>query len=139
MTCFRVLALKHLMLFAAVSGLSNAFTPAVQNKNLFGMTSKLQSAVADEIEKRTGKPIGSSFLPEEAIERAKNGNPIEKMKQKKDFTSVWVDVYDYAAKIRAGETSWEEIDKLDLDNVRKVAIMCCFDSCIEFCPKILTD
>lgn len=119
MTFFRVLALKHFVLFAAVSGLSNAFTPAIQNKNPFGVASKLQSAVADEIEKRTGKPIGSSFLPEEAIERALVGNPIEKMKQKKDFTSMWVDVYDYAAKIRAGETSWEEIDKLDLDNAIK--------------------
>jgi hypothetical protein len=45
------------------------------------------------------------------------GNPIEKMKQAKDGTSAFVDVYEYAAKIRAGEMDWSDVEKADLDNV----------------------
>lgn len=55
------------------------------------------------------------MLSEETKERGLKGNPIEKAKQAKDPSSSWVDVYEYAAKIRAGETSWEEIEKADLD------------------------
>lgn len=68
------------------------------------------------IDERTGKPTGNSFLSNETIERAKVGNPIEKIKQKKDGTSAFVDVYEYAAKIREGKTSWEEIEAADMDN-----------------------
>lgn len=68
---------------------------------------------------RTGKPTGTSFLPEEAIERAKVGNPIEKLKIAKDGTSAFVDVYEYAAKIRAGEMTWEDVEKADLDSVSR--------------------
>jgi hypothetical protein len=70
------------------------------------------------IDQRTGKPTGTSFLPHETIERAKkDGNPIEKLKLEKDGTSAFVDVYEYARKIRAGEMTWEEVDKADLDSV----------------------
>ena len=69
------------------------------------------------VDERTGKPTGTSFLPEEAIERAKVGNPIEKIKIKKDGTSAWTDIYDYAAKIRAGELDWKDVEKGDMDNV----------------------
>lgn len=68
------------------------------------------------VDERTGKPTGTSFLPEEAIERAKVGNPIEKIKIKKDGTSAWTDIYDYAAKIRAGELDWKDVEKGDMDN-----------------------
>lgn len=68
------------------------------------------------VDERTGKPTGTSFLPEEAIERAKVGNPIEKIKIKKDGTSAWTDIYDYAAKIRAGELDWKDVEKADMDN-----------------------
>ena len=43
------------------------------------------------------------------------GNPIEKAKLKKDGLSAFVDVYEYAAKIRAGEMTWEDIKKADLN------------------------
>jgi ferredoxin-nitrite reductase len=52
-------------------------------------------------------------------ERAAKGNPIEKVKQEKDGTSAFVDVYEYARKIREGEMTWEDVDKADLDTVSK--------------------
>ena len=63
------------------------------------------------------KPTGTSFLPDETVERAKVGSPVEKAKLAKDPTSAWVDVYEYARKIREGEMTWEEVDKADLDTV----------------------
>lgn len=70
-----------------------------------------------EVTKLTGKPTGTSFLPEEAVERAKIGSPIEKIKQRKDATAAFVDVYEYARKIREGEMTWEDVEKADLDTV----------------------
>ena len=58
---------------------------------------------------------GTSFLPEETVERAKAGNPVEKLKMEKDGTSAFTDVYEYAAAIRAGTLTWEEIEKNDMD------------------------
>ena len=68
----------------------------------------------------TEKPTGTSFLPEETIERAKKGNPIEKAKLEKDPVNAWVDVYEYARKIREGEMTWEEVETADLDTVRLI-------------------
>ena len=64
------------------------------------------------------KPTGTSFLPSETIERAQQGSPIEKIKLEKDGINAFVDVYEYARKIRDGEMTWEEVDKADLDSVR---------------------
>lgn len=61
------------------------------------------------------KPTGTSFLPHETVERARSGSPIEKIKLDKDGTSAFVDVYEYARKIREGEMTWEEVEKADLD------------------------
>ena len=63
------------------------------------------------------KPTGTSFLPEETVERCKAGSPIEKVKLQKDPTNAWVDVYEYARKIREGEMTWEEVENADLDTV----------------------
>jgi hypothetical protein len=63
------------------------------------------------------KPTGTSFLPQETIERAQKGNPIEKIKLQKDGTAAFVDVYEYARQIREGKLSWEEVEKADLDSV----------------------
>ena len=63
------------------------------------------------------KPTGTSFLPEETVERANAGNKIEKVKMAKDPTSAFVDVYEYARKIREGEMTWEEVEAADLDTV----------------------
>lgn len=118
MAPYRSIALKHVLLLIAASQITNAFNPSISNK--FGLTStklfSTETEVDAEVSKRTGKPTGNSFLPEDAIERALKGNPIEKIKQQQDATSAWVDVYEYARKIREGKTSWEEIDKADLDN-----------------------
>jgi hypothetical protein len=65
----------------------------------------------------SAKPTGTSFLPPETIERAKKGNPVEKLKLQKDGTSAFGDVYEYARKIREGTLSWDEIEKNDLESV----------------------
>lgn len=64
------------------------------------------------------KPTGTSFLPEETVQRAAQGSPVEKIKLKKDGTSAFIDVYEYARKIREGEMTWEEVETADLDTVR---------------------
>ena len=114
---YKSTTLSLLVVIATAAVGTNAF---VNNApTVFGrLNTEILSAVADNsIDTRTGKPTGSSFLPEEARERAMNGNKIEKIKMEKDATSAWVDVYDYAAKIRAGELDWQDIDKGDFDNV----------------------
>lgn len=62
------------------------------------------------------KPTGTSFLPAEAVERAQNGNPTEKLKLAKDGTSAFTDVYEFAKAIRAGTLTWEEVEKNDMDS-----------------------
>lgn len=96
-------------------------TNAFLNTPSFGINNyqtKLHSTIdGTETDKRTGKKTGNAFLSEETKERAASGNPIEKAKQAKCATSAFVDVYEYAAKIRAGELTWEEVEKADLDTV----------------------
>ena len=82
------------------------------------VVARTSTKVDVEVDKRTGKPTGTSFLPEETLERAKAGSPVEKVKLAKDGTSAFVDVYEYARKIREGEMTWEEVEKADLDSVR---------------------
>jgi len=69
-----------------------------------------------EVDPRTGKRTGNSFLPEDTLERTMvKSNPTEKAKQAKDGTSAFMDVYELAAKVRDGTLDWEEIDKGDFD------------------------
>jgi len=68
-----------------------------------------------QIEKKWTGSTGTSFLPEEAISRAEDGNPIEKVKLAKDATTIFNSVYEYAAAIRSGETDWESIEKADFN------------------------
>merc|ERR1740138_1011154 len=58
---------------------------------------------------------GTSFLPEEAVERALAGNPIEKAKIAKDATTAFNSVYEFAAAIRAGTMNWEDVEKMDMN------------------------
>ena len=74
-------------------------------------THQHRAHVAMRVETRTG----SSFLPADTVERAKGGNPIEKAKLAKDGTSAFTDIYEFAAAIRAGTLTWEEIEKEDLN------------------------
>jgi ferredoxin-nitrite reductase len=119
MTNFKVAAVTLLGLSVTSCFTTNAFvnTPSFG----FGQQTKLHSTeatsaeVAHEIDERTGKRTGNSFLGEETKERAAKGNPIEKAKQKKCATSAFVDIYEYAAKIRAGEMTWKEVEKADID------------------------
>lgn len=61
------------------------------------------------------KTKGIEYLSAETIERAKAGNPIEKAKLAKDGTEAFTDIYEFAAAIRAGSLTWEEIEKSDMD------------------------
>lgn len=91
---------------------TKAFVPTKLQRDGF----QRQAATQTDI-KVAEKPTGTSFLPEETVERAKAGNPIEKNKIAKDPIHSWVDVYEYARKIREGEMTWEEVEKADLDCV----------------------
>ena len=61
------------------------------------------------------KRTGTSFLPKEAVDRAAEGNPIEKAKLAKDATTAYTSVYEYAAAIRAGTMDWEDVEKMDMN------------------------
>merc|ERR1719502_378477 len=63
----------------------------------------------------SGNPTGTSFLPAETVERAKEGNPIEKAKMAKDAVTVFNSVYEYAAAVRAGTMDWEDVEKMDMN------------------------
>ncbi|KAL7528237.1 hypothetical protein ACHAXR_002342, partial [Thalassiosira sp. AJA248-18] len=92
---------------------SHAFAPASVGKS--SNTQLFEAITFDKVDERTGKPTGTSFLPKETIERAAKGNPIEKAKLKKDGTSAFKDVYEYAAKFRSGEMTWEEVEAADMN------------------------
>jgi len=81
-------------------------------------TTETEKSTYAQVDERTGKATGISFLPAETIERATKGSPVEKVKLAKDGTTAFVDVYEYARKIREGEMTWEEVEKADLDSVR---------------------
>lgn len=101
-----------------LTGVSVLSSHAFMSPPSFVGSSKLFSAFAEnDIDNRTGKRTGNSFLTDEVKERAAVGNPIEKIKQEKDGTSAFVDVYEYARKIREGEMTWEDVEKADLDTV----------------------
>merc|ERR1719502_747930 len=58
---------------------------------------------------------GTSYLPAETVERAQKGSKFEKIKLSKDTTQIFTDMYDYAAKIRNGELTWEEVEDADIN------------------------
>ena len=67
------------------------------------------------------KATAVSFLPEETLQRVQNSqrsNPVEQVKLAKDPTQAFVDIYDYARKIRQGELTWDQVEAADLDTVR---------------------
>ena len=113
MATFNPLAVSKFLLLSTIVTTNNAFVPAPIAKVATQLYS--DTLTIEKVDTRTGKPTGTSFLPEEAVERASKGNPIEKAKLEKDGTSAFVDVYEYARKIREGEMTWEEVEKADLN------------------------
>lgn len=100
---------------------------AVGNSHMMMAISSATVTAESGAKAQIGKPTGTFFLPEGTIERAKKGSPIEKIKLEKDGTAAFVDVYEYARKIRDGEMTWEDVDKADLDNVCQIIslyVMC---------------
>lgn len=105
----------HLLLSGSITlSAVEAFVPSLSKSTFLARFASSRS-----VDTLTEKPTGTSFLPEETIERASKGSPIEKIKLEKDGTSAFVDVYEYARKIRQGEMTWEEVEKADLDTVSR--------------------
>jgi hypothetical protein len=113
---FRVSAVVVCVVATVTTVSVDAFAP-INLRKYYSQSSGLSATVADE-KVAVAKPTGTSFLPEETIERCNAGSPIEKAKMEKDPVNAWVDVYEYARKIREGEMTWEEVEKADLDTVR---------------------
>ena len=65
------------LLIAAAAVPAYAFTASSLGRR---STSLSSTPVIEQVDKRTGKPTGTSFLPQDAIDRAAKGNPIEKAK-----------------------------------------------------------
>jgi hypothetical protein len=106
--------LPFLAFVGSLSNLDAFITP----RSIPQRSSFTRPAVAAEPNVAMSKPTGTSFLADETVGRAKEGSPVEKIKLEKDGTSAFVDVYEYARKIRQGEMTWEEVEKADLDTVR---------------------
>lgn len=111
---FSVAAVASSLLFSSAS----AFVPA--SKPSYLTTTKIFNAVEEDIALRrphvgVEKPTGTSFLPAETVERCEKGNPTEKQKLQKDPINAWVDIYEYARKIREGEMTWKDMEKADMD------------------------
>jgi ferredoxin-nitrite reductase len=100
------------LIIAAAAVPAYAFTASSYGRRATSLSS---APPIEQVDTRTGKPTGSSFLPQDTIDRAAVGSPIEKAKLAKDGTSAFVDVYEYAAKFRAGEMTWEEVEKADMN------------------------
>ncbi|GMH47434.1 hypothetical protein TrVE_jg4857 [Triparma verrucosa] len=62
-----------------------------------------------------GSDMANSYLSDETITRCESGSKEEKVKLSKDVTSAWSDIDTFAAAIRSGKTSWEEISPDDMD------------------------
>jgi len=105
--------LSFLSITAALVSSAVAFVPQKLSSERLPFLNR--KATVEDVDVGTGKPTGTSFLPAETVERCKVGSPIEKAKLQKDATAAWVDVYEYARKIREGEMTWEEVEKADLD------------------------
>jgi len=108
---------KTAALIAVLAVSSQAFAPAsIDGRSATQLSAETKEITFDKVDERTGKPTGTSFLPAETIERAAKGNPIEKAKLAKDGTSAFRDVYEYAAKFRSGDMTWEEVEKADMNS-----------------------
>jgi hypothetical protein len=118
MARFNPLAVTKVLLLSNIFSTNNAFVPSSVNIKVTTTQLNSETLTFEKVDSRTGKPTGTSFLPAEAVERASKGSPIEKAKLEKDGTSAFVDVYEYAKKIREGTMTWEEVEKADLNTVR---------------------
>mmetsp|Transcript_13952 Transcript_13952/g.30506 ORF Transcript_13952/g.30506 Transcript_13952/m.30506 type:complete len:621 (-) Transcript_13952:117-1979(-) len=107
-----------LLLVALLAPSSHAFVPTTPSHGpatTTTTTSSFASTTTTTEPTAIVKPTGTSFLPQDTIERAKTGSPIEKIKLAKDGTAAFVDVYEFAQKIRNSELTWEQVEKADLD------------------------
>jgi hypothetical protein len=95
---------------AIVCSSVSAFVPTNLQPSTHYLTTKLHSTTVK-------KPTGTSFLPKETVERCEKGNPTEKVKLEVDPVNAWVDIYEYARKIREGEMTWKDMEKADIDTV----------------------
>ena len=116
---------RFFLLVSSASLLSvDAFVPAVTRTFSHGSSTKLHQSSETVV-----KPTGTSFLPKETVERCGEGSLVEKVKMEKDGTAAFVDVYEYARKIREGEMTWEDLDKADLETVRNCHVLLLYCCC----------
>ncbi|GMH53496.1 hypothetical protein TL16_g01466, partial [Triparma laevis f. inornata] len=108
-TAILLLLLSPLSLSFHIPSSSKNLKTQSQSSDLRSATSDLPTPVHDEVQK------ANSFLTDDAMERAEAGSKEEKIKLSKDVTQTWTDIHAYAAAIREGKTSWEDISQDDMD------------------------
>lgn len=59
---------------------------------------------------------GGKFLSDAALEKARTGTKVEKMKLTKDGSAVWTEIHELAALLREGKTKWEDIAFEDIES-----------------------
>jgi ferredoxin-nitrite reductase len=125
MAGYKAAALLSILAYCHAFALAFAFAPARRSTTQTAAAASAADAAATfaMVDARTGKPTGTSFLPPDAVERASVGNPIERVKLAKDGTSAFVDVYEYAARFRSGNMTWEEVEASDMNTRLKFAGM----------------
>lgn len=103
---------------------SPAFLPAtpVGMRNCAGLSGGGGSGVQRSARRRPGavvaaasRPTGDVHLTAEALERAKAGSKIEKMKLAKCGSALWTEVSELQELLRKGETSFADLEKDDLE------------------------
>ncbi|CDF35109.1 unnamed protein product [Chondrus crispus] len=58
---------------------------------------------------------GGKFLSEIALEKARKGTKIEKLKLEKDGSAIWDEIPELAELLRKGQTSWDDLQVDDLE------------------------
>jgi len=97
---------------AKLLGIRGGFAPKLSPRNINSIKNFAHLKMSTTESKKT---TGTDYLPENAKARAAEGNMFEKVKLKKDGSSAWDDIYEYAAAIRAGTMNWEDIASDDID------------------------
>lgn len=70
---------------------------------------RVRMVISEEVES------GAKFLSETALEKARNGNKIEKIKLAKDGSVMWEEVHELSKLLQEGSVSWKDISGDDLE------------------------
>lgn len=75
----------------------------------FTPTMVIQEDVQKEVEQ------GDPYISKEALEKMRTGNKFEKIKLKKSGATMWTEIHELSALLRAGETKWEDLAVDDIE------------------------